>query len=336
MSTASAPGRPLVTFALLAYNQEDYVREAVAGALAQEYQPLEIILSDDCSGDRTFAIMCEMAAAYDGPHKVTVRQSEINLGISAHLAAITKASTGALIVVAAGDDVSLPARTGEAAEEWLKQGKPTCVLHSRLAQFVDGTPDMRPIPLRFDVAAQFDLAWYLRNRDIPFMAPTAAYSRDLFDRFPSLPGGTNIEDGPLAIRVLLIGRVITIDKCLVHQRVLEQSAGQGYRIDDPTRWNRHITGKFTACVTIMRDIEHLGENSPLHRRVQRYHAKFARRLALFLVPARQSVGWFYKLIFVGKYALFYPGRASFALRVYEGLALAGWDFVRRWRKRIKP
>lgn len=56
--------RPLVTFALFAYNQEKYIREAVDGAFSQTYEPLEIILSDDCSSDRTFEIMQEMAAAY--------------------------------------------------------------------------------------------------------------------------------------------------------------------------------------------------------------------------------------------------------------------------------
>ena len=42
-----------MTFVLLAYNQEKYIREAVDGALAQTYHPLKIILSDDCSSDRT-------------------------------------------------------------------------------------------------------------------------------------------------------------------------------------------------------------------------------------------------------------------------------------------
>jgi len=41
--------RPLVTFALLAYNQEEFIREAVEGAFALTYEQLEIILSDDCS-----------------------------------------------------------------------------------------------------------------------------------------------------------------------------------------------------------------------------------------------------------------------------------------------
>lgn len=48
-SGASASQAPLVTFALFAYNQEKFIREAVEGAFAQTYESLEIILSDDCS-----------------------------------------------------------------------------------------------------------------------------------------------------------------------------------------------------------------------------------------------------------------------------------------------
>ena len=61
--------RPLVTFALLAYNQERFVREAVRAAFEQTYRPLEIILSDDCSQDGTFEVLMNMAQSYTGPHK---------------------------------------------------------------------------------------------------------------------------------------------------------------------------------------------------------------------------------------------------------------------------
>ena len=47
----SQSSRPLITFALMAYNQEQLIEEAVAGALAQTYSPLEIILSDLISND---------------------------------------------------------------------------------------------------------------------------------------------------------------------------------------------------------------------------------------------------------------------------------------------
>ena len=71
--------RPLVTFALFAYNQERFIREAIEGAFAQTYEPLEIILSDDCSADRTFEIIQENAAAYLGPHSVFTYRTPYNL-----------------------------------------------------------------------------------------------------------------------------------------------------------------------------------------------------------------------------------------------------------------
>jgi len=56
--------QPLISFVLLAYNQEAFIREAVQSALEQTYQPLEIILSDDFSKDDTFEIIKNMAASY--------------------------------------------------------------------------------------------------------------------------------------------------------------------------------------------------------------------------------------------------------------------------------
>lgn len=103
--------RPLVTFALFAFNQEQYIREAIEGAFSQTYEPLEIILSDDCSSDLTFEIMQEMAAAYQGPHQVIVRQSDENRGLFNHILEVAQNSRGEFIVVAAGDDISLPERT---------------------------------------------------------------------------------------------------------------------------------------------------------------------------------------------------------------------------------
>jgi glycosyltransferase involved in cell wall biosynthesis len=103
--------RPLVTFALFAYNQEKYIREAVEGAFSQTYQPLEIILSDDCSSDRTFAIMQEMAAEYKGPHDVRVRQSKVNRRLAGHISDVLEESRGEIISWAAGDDIAKVNRT---------------------------------------------------------------------------------------------------------------------------------------------------------------------------------------------------------------------------------
>ena len=111
--TEGTAGRPLVTFALFAYNQEKYIREAVEGAFSQTYSPLEIILSDDCSSDRTFAIMREMAEGYEGTHRLRLRQGRENLGVLGHVLTVSRKALGAILIVAAGDDVSLPSRAAK-------------------------------------------------------------------------------------------------------------------------------------------------------------------------------------------------------------------------------
>ncbi|HWY76817.1 MAG TPA: glycosyltransferase family A protein, partial [Verrucomicrobiae bacterium] len=62
--------RPLLTFAVCSFNQERFIGEAVEAALAQTYAPLEVVLSDDCSKDKTFEIMRGLAASYRGPHSI--------------------------------------------------------------------------------------------------------------------------------------------------------------------------------------------------------------------------------------------------------------------------
>jgi glycosyltransferase involved in cell wall biosynthesis len=113
--------RPLVTFAILAYNQEKFIREAVEGAFAQTYEPLEIILSDDCSSDRTYEIMQEMIAAYEGPHELRLRRSEVNNGTLAHFFNVVSKTQGTHLVVAAGDDISYPERTLKSIEEMARK-----------------------------------------------------------------------------------------------------------------------------------------------------------------------------------------------------------------------
>lgn len=112
--------RPLVTFALFAYNQEQYIREAIEGAFSQTYEPLEIILSDDGSTDRTFEIMQEMVAAYNGPHSVVLRRNEFNIGTVDHVLNVAKKSKGVLIAVGAGDDISIPERIELQVDFWEK------------------------------------------------------------------------------------------------------------------------------------------------------------------------------------------------------------------------
>ncbi|MEA3062955.1 MAG: hypothetical protein QOJ94_2736 [Sphingomonadales bacterium] len=109
-------GQPSVSLVIVAYNQERYISDAVEGAFAQTYAPLEIVLSDDRSTDRTADIMARMAADYAGPHRVRFVANPQNLGIVQHVFARGREASGDIVVIAAGDDISLPRRAAALAE----------------------------------------------------------------------------------------------------------------------------------------------------------------------------------------------------------------------------
>lgn len=55
-------GRPQITVIIPVYNGEPFIREAIESALCQTYQPLEVLLVDDGSTDRTLEIADEYSA----------------------------------------------------------------------------------------------------------------------------------------------------------------------------------------------------------------------------------------------------------------------------------
>ena len=175
---------PLATFVLFAYNQEKYVREAVEGAFAQTYSPLEIILSDDCSPDGTFAILQEMAGAYRGPHMVRAVQTPRNLGIIQHVLLRGREAQGEVVVVAAGDDVSKPGRVAALAKAFTPH---IGALYSRFDQ-IDENGKLkqrhmeRPRPKSFEaeIAAAMCLSGDTSHVRVT-QGSTAAYRAELFD-----------------------------------------------------------------------------------------------------------------------------------------------------------
>ena len=337
----NATDRPLVTFALFAYNQEEYIREAIEGAFAQTYEPLEIILSDDCSNDRTFNIMEEMARDYTGPHKVITRQGEINFGTAMHVHAVGRKSNGRLIVIASGDDISEPQRCNEIAEHWISAGMPICCLHSG-AQFFDGCTDQDQgcVPPRTGTIADGAKSeLWLHKGALPFLSPTCAYSRELFTEFEPMTGGSIIEDGVMTVRSLLCGRLISIDAPLVRIRRSAETAGTGYRLTKPARWNVFVRSRMIGYVDQSRDIARskLGERA--RGTLAASNMKKARWLALFLIPETKRSGVLYRVVFVFKYVAFWPySGGTLVGKFADAFIVAGFSnsaFYRIMRATIK-
>lgn len=324
---AGTADRPLVTFALFAYNQQEYIREALDGALSQSYQPLEIILSDDCSTDRTFDIMREVVAAYTGPHRVILRRSEINLGTALHVSAVAKMASGELIVVAAGDDISMPLRTETLVGAWIESGKQVATVHSKLLEFFDANQSMkRQRALRVNKETTIDLEWFIKRKALPFLSPTCAYSKEIFNKFPPLIGGSIIEDEPLAFRTFLVGRFLAVDEYLVRQRKSDRTAGTGYKITEPGRWNVFIHSKIVSCATMLRDLSHCPEVDFANRQaLEAYFLKVIRQFSGCLLELSRQYGILSRFILFVRLVWFYPNSVGFLHRVYFALSFLELD-----------
>ena len=249
---------PLVTFALFAYNQEEFIREAVKSALAQDYAPLEIILSDDCSPDRTFAIMDEAVKEYVGPHKVVLNRNPVNLGsrgIGLHVNRVLEMARGELVVFAAGDDISLPHRTRTLVDAWSDAGCPSGSLHSAVETLSDD-----PLATGKLVAGRASFDGVTIQECVRFgvkgvLGASHAVTKDLFDRFGPLPEGTLFEDRTLAFRSLLAGKVLYCPKVLVKYRQHGESITGSEMYENPARWKRWIDGTTAKYRSFLADYQ---------------------------------------------------------------------------------
>lgn len=197
--------QPLVSFILLAYNQESYIREAVAGAFSQTYSPLEIIMSDDGSSDRTFAILQEMAASYKGPHKIRLIRNDKNLGIGMHFNKLMEIADGQIIELAAGDDISLPWRTSESVRLLLEHPELTC-LSLEIHRFAVSSEIDIVKPNSFRIQEVYTLSDWLIYPSIHVNAAARAFWKYTHDYFGPLYLDCHNEDAPNLLRCLLHGK----------------------------------------------------------------------------------------------------------------------------------
>jgi glycosyltransferase involved in cell wall biosynthesis len=154
--------QPLVSVIMAAYNASEHIGEALESALAQDWQPLEVVVVDDGSTDDTAAIVGRY------PDVVYVRQE--NQGPSAARNAAVEHSSGDFVANLDSDDLLPPTRVADQAryllahpevgavfgrQEWLNA--PDWMARDSVYGDVDGIP-LSSVMFRRDVF--FELGGY--------------------------------------------------------------------------------------------------------------------------------------------------------------------------------
>ena len=111
MSTPSAPPplsaisteSPKVSVAMITYNQEKYVGEAVQGVLMQQTGfPYELVIGEDCSSDRTREVVRDLERR--NPGRIRLLLAEQNRGAWENFRQTLRACRGQYVALLDGDD----------------------------------------------------------------------------------------------------------------------------------------------------------------------------------------------------------------------------------------
>ena len=97
------PAEPLVSVAMITYNHEKYIRQAIQGALNQQTAfPYELVVGEDCSLDRTRQIVLDFQRRF--PHRVRAITGPRNVGGHENARRVLQACRGKYIAFCEGDD----------------------------------------------------------------------------------------------------------------------------------------------------------------------------------------------------------------------------------------
>jgi len=100
---SALPENPLVSVKMITYNHEPYIAEAIEGVLLQKTSfPIELVIGEDCSTDRTRDIVMHYQKKFPG--LIRVITSERNVGATKNSLRTERACRGKYIAYCEGDD----------------------------------------------------------------------------------------------------------------------------------------------------------------------------------------------------------------------------------------
>ncbi len=130
---------PLVSVAIITYNQKEYLKECIESVLEQDYPNIEIVVADDASTDGTQEMLKEYSKKY--PNKFVLKLSEKNQGITKNSNLAHFACSGKYVAWMGGDDLMLPGKIRKQVE-YMEKHIDCVICHHNLEVFNSDTGEL--------------------------------------------------------------------------------------------------------------------------------------------------------------------------------------------------
>lgn len=315
---------PLTSFCIFTYNQQDFIRDAIRGAFAQEYGNLEIIISDDCSTDNTYDIILSEVKKYKGNHTVRVLRNEINLGIAKHVCKVLyEEAKGEYLVLAGGDDISQPLRTITSVT--FMEQHPDITSLSVTSQPIDVNGKELTYNGREKISlghnSIFTLADYINYGFCIFSGDSRVLRKSVINAFPPLKF-SYAEDIYFFVRSLYIGSIALLRTPLVLYRQHPNSVMGKNKLrrkvseEDMIRYNN-------AKKQLLADFEYAIEKGYIKEEDRNIVSKKLDKVIYFLKPQEKGVvkdfllNW--KISILQRFHRYLPNLYNHLRTIYRGI-----------------
>lgn len=234
MKDVDSARKPRVSVAMVTYNQEEFLAEAIESVLAQDFEDWELVIGEDCSTDNTLAVATSYEAAH--PDRIRVLRDKANLGGRNNWIRTVRACRGEFLANLDGDDFWSDSTKLSQQAAWLDRHSECALVFSPTLldkQSFGLPPTVHYPPKRQEFYDLEDLLWG------NFIGSGSVLWRELDveslpDWFQSVPVG----DWPLHVLCAQKGRIGYIDEVMSVHR--EHDAGVWSKLSNLARVQQRL------------------------------------------------------------------------------------------------
>lgn len=198
--------RPLVSVCVITYNSAETVAETLDSIKNQTYSPVELIVSDDNSQDKTMEIVTNWANENkDRFENVEIISSDINTGVTKNVNRACRKARGVYVKDFAGDDILLPNYL-ENCIDYFEKHREVDVLFTKSESFADWNQKKkinRHENLEyFELTAAEQFSW-VKYKGLPILStPSCIYTKRILENLNYFDERIPMwEDGPMYFKL---------------------------------------------------------------------------------------------------------------------------------------